>query len=113
MVSHKTHLKAVDLGLKVQIFSNSFSFVFCFCLCVYDDGLVCFCVVVRVWRLRALVIGGLSREGCLCVFCCLSLSFGSCHNGFPPRLGRPQKYGVATDLFCTGVIGHPGHMFLK
>ena len=36
-----------------------------------------------------------------------------CHNGFPPRLGRPQKYGVATDLFCTGVIGHPGHMFLN
>ena len=21
--------------------------------------------------------------------------------------------GVATDLFCTGVIGHPGHMFLN
>ena len=36
-----------------------------------------------------------------------------CHNGFPPRLGRPRKYGVATDLFCTGVIGHPGHMFLN
>ena len=37
----------------------------------------------------------------------------TCHNGFPPRLGRPQKYGVAIDLFCTGVIGHPGHMFLN
>ena len=23
------------------------------------------------------------------------------------------KNGVATDLFCTGVIGHPGHMFLN
>ena len=21
--------------------------------------------------------------------------------------------GVATDLFCTGVIGHPGHVFLN
>ena len=39
--------------------------------------------------------------------------YGKCHNGFPPRLGRPQKYGIATDLFCTGVIGHPGHMFLN
>ena len=37
-----------------------------------------------------------------------------CHNGFPLRLGRPQKLnGVATDLFCTGVIGHLGHMFLN
>ena len=36
---------------------------------MYDDGLVCFCVVVvRVWHFRALVIGGLSQEGCLCVF---------------------------------------------
>ena len=37
-----------------------------------------------------------------------------CHNGFPPRLGRLPKIknGVATDLFCTGVIGHPGSMFL-
>ena len=27
-----------------------------------------------------------------------------------------QEYkhnGVATDLFCTGVIGHPGYMFLN
>ena len=27
-----------------------------------------------------------------------------------------QKYkwnGVATDLFCTGAIGHPRHMFLN
>ena len=24
-----------------------------------------------------------------------------------------NKNGVATDLFCTGVIGHPGHMFLN
>ena len=23
------------------------------------------------------------------------------------------KYGVATDLFSTGVIGHPGYMFLN
>ena len=23
------------------------------------------------------------------------------------------KNGVATDLFCTGVIGHPGYMFLN
>ena len=29
-------------------------------------------------------------------------------------LDWPQKLnGVATDLFCTGVIGHPGHMFLN
>ena len=24
-----------------------------------------------------------------------------------------HKNGVATDLFCTGVIGHPGSMFFK
>ena len=24
-----------------------------------------------------------------------------------------NKYGIATDLFCTGVIGHPGHLFLN
>ena len=24
-----------------------------------------------------------------------------------------NKNGVATDLFCTGVIGHPGSMFLN
>ena len=24
-----------------------------------------------------------------------------------------NKNGVATDLFCTGVIGHPGYMFLN
>ena len=24
-----------------------------------------------------------------------------------------HKNGVATDLFCTGVIGHPGSMFLN
>ena len=24
-----------------------------------------------------------------------------------------KKNGVATDLFCTGVIGHPGHVFLN
>ena len=41
------------------------------------------------------------------------MEVNTCHNGFPPRLGRPQKYGVATDLFCTGVIGHPGHVFLN
>ena len=35
----------------------------------------------------------------------------SCHNDFPPRLGRPQQLNeVAIDLFCTGVIGHPGHV---
>ena len=31
-----------------------------------------------------------------------------------PRLGRPQKSsGVITDLFCTGVIGHLGSVFLN
>ena len=24
-----------------------------------------------------------------------------------------NKNGVATNIFCTGVIGHPGHMFLN
>ena len=24
-----------------------------------------------------------------------------------------NKNGVATDIFCTGVIGHPGYMFLN
>ena len=38
----------------------------------------------------------------------------SCHNGFPLDLeDHKHKNGVATDLFCTGVIGHPGHMFLN
>ena len=41
------------------------------------------------------------------------MSYPKCHNGFLPRLGRPQKYGVATDLFCTGVIGHPGQHVSK
>ena len=27
--------------------------------------------------------------------------------------GHKKLNGVATDLFCTGVIGHPGHMFLN
>ena len=39
-----------------------------------------------------------------------------CHNGFSLRLGVTTKIkynGVAIDLFCTGVIGHPGHMFLN
>ena len=36
-----------------------------------------------------------------------------CHNGFPSQLGRLKTNGVVTDLFCTGVIGHPGHMFLN
>ena len=37
-----------------------------------------------------------------------------CHNGFPLQLGWPQKLnGVAIDLFCTGVIGHQGCMFLS
>ena len=38
----------------------------------------------------------------------------SCHNGFPLDLeDHKTRYGVATDLFCSGVIGHPGHMFLN
>ena len=38
----------------------------------------------------------------------------SCHNGFPLDLGdHKNKNGVATDLFCTGVIGHPIGMFLN
>ena len=37
-----------------------------------------------------------------------------CHNGFPLDLDdHKHKNGVATDLFCTGVIGHPGHVFLN
>ena len=37
-----------------------------------------------------------------------------CHNGFPPRLGWSQKLnGVATDLFCIGVIGHLEYNFLN
>ena len=40
--------------------------------------------------------------------------FFDCHNGFPLDLGDyKNKNGVATDLFCTGVIGHPGQMFLN
>ena len=27
--------------------------------------------------------------------------------------GFSKINGVATDLFCTGVIGHPGYMFLN
>ena len=36
------------------------------------------------------------------------------YNGFPLDLeDHKNKNEVATDLFCTGVIGHPGHMFLN
>ena len=40
--------------------------------------------------------------------------YNSCHNGFPLDLDD-HKYnnGVTTDLFCTGVIGHPRHLFLN
>ena len=35
-----------------------------------------------------------------------------CHNSFPLDLdNHKNKNGVVTDLFCTGVIGYPGHMF--
>ena len=38
----------------------------------------------------------------------------SYHNGFSLDLNdHKHKNGVTTDLFCTGVIGHPGHMFLN
>ena len=38
----------------------------------------------------------------------------SCHNRFPLDLDdHKHKNGVATDLFYTGVIGHPGSMFFK
>ena len=41
-------------------------------------------------------------------------SIHNCHNGFPLDLDdHKNKNGVATDLFCTGVIGHPGSMFLN
>ena len=37
-----------------------------------------------------------------------------CHNGFSLDLDDlKNKSGVATDLFCTGVIGHPRCMFLN
>ena len=37
-----------------------------------------------------------------------------CHNGFSFELeDHKNKNGVAIDLFCTGVIGHPGHVFLN
>ena len=37
-----------------------------------------------------------------------------CHNSFSLDSGdHKHKNGVATDLFCTGVIGHPGPMFLN
>ena len=32
---------------------------------------------------------------------------------FPRERERKHKNGVATNLFCTGVIGHSGHMFLN
>ena len=34
-----------------------------------------------------------------------------CHNSFSFDLDDHKINGVATDLFCTGVIGHLGHMF--
>ena len=39
---------------------------------------------------------------------------GICHNGFLLDLeDYKNKNGVATDLFCTGVIGHSESMFLN
>ena len=44
---------------------------------------------------------------------CLTLTCWLCHNGFPLDLdNHKNRNGVATDLFCTDVIGHPGSMFL-
>ena len=38
----------------------------------------------------------------------------SCHNGFPLDLeDHKHKNGVATNIFCTGVIGHPDYVFLN
>ena len=44
-----------------------------------------------------------------------AMTYSSCHNDFPLRLGGLPKIknGVATDLFCTGVIGHPRYIFLN
>ena len=37
-----------------------------------------------------------------------------CHNGFPLDLDdHKYKNRVAIDLFCTGVIGYSGSMFLN
>ena len=37
-----------------------------------------------------------------------------CHNGFPLDWNDlKNKNGVATNLFCTSVIGHPRDMFLN
>ena len=37
-----------------------------------------------------------------------------CHNGFSLDLeNHKNKNVVVTDLFCTGVIGHPGYVFLS
>ena len=42
------------------------------------------------------------------------IKFDTCHNGFPLELDdHKHKNGVAIDLFCTGVIGHPGSLFLN
>ena len=65
--SCRSRIKSLDF-FELFFFCFWFCFGFLVSVCVYDDGLVCFCVVVRVWRFKALVISGLSREGCLCVF---------------------------------------------
>ena len=37
-----------------------------------------------------------------------------CHNGFPLDLeDHKNQNGVATDLFCMGVVGHSGHVLLN
>ena len=36
-----------------------------------------------------------------------------CHNGFRSTLMTTKINGVATDLFCMGVIGHPVYIFLN
>ena len=36
-----------------------------------------------------------------------------CHNDFPLGLNDHENREVATNLFCTGVIGHSGYNFLN
>ena len=43
----------------------------------------------------------------------VSLWFYGCHNDFSLDLDDHKNNGVATDLFCTGVIDHPEYMFLN
>ena len=50
----------------------------------------------------------------LCYLVAFQITKCSCHNGFSLDLDNHKKLNeVATDLFCTGVIGHPGSMFLN